>query len=139
MDGFPGRRTGKTEPERDMTVDVDIPRDPMAPRRARCVIEDHDGTIEPALVPDITLLVSELVTNSVRHGAGDEVRLQIEAPAPTRVRVEVVDDGHSFIPTDRDRPATEPGGWGLPLVDQLADRWGIYEGSTHVWFEIDRS
>ncbi len=32
----------------------------------------------------------------------------------------------------------EPGGWGLHLVEALTDRWGVYEGSTHVWFEIER-
>jgi hypothetical protein len=54
------------------------------------------------------------------------------------VRVEVVDQGAGFIPVARDRPVTEVGGWGLHLVETLADRWGVHEGSTHVWFEIDR-
>jgi hypothetical protein len=39
----------------------------------------------------------------------------------------------------RNRPATEVGGWGLHLVQTLSDRWGVYQGSTHVWFEIDRT
>ena len=33
---------------------------------------------------------------------------------------------------------TEVGGWGLHLVQTLSDRWGVHEGSTHVWFEIRR-
>ena len=41
-------------------------------------------------------------------------------------------------PVARDRPATEVGGWGLHLVQTLSNRWGVHEGSTHVWFEIDR-
>jgi hypothetical protein len=31
------------------------------------------------------------------------------------------------------------GGWGLHLTEHLTSRWGTYEGSTHVWFEIDLS
>jgi hypothetical protein len=35
------------------------------------------------------------------------------------------------------RAADRDGGWGLPLVEHLADRWGTFQGSTHVWFELD--
>jgi anti-sigma regulatory factor (Ser/Thr protein kinase) len=66
------------------------------------------------------------------------LELQIEATGPRKVRVEVVDQGDGFVPLARDRPTNEPGGWGLHLVEALADRGGVYEGSTHVWFEIDR-
>jgi hypothetical protein len=44
----------------------------------------------------------------------------------------------TFVPEVRDRPKTEPGGWGLHLVEALTQRWGVFDGSTHVWFEIDR-
>jgi hypothetical protein len=36
----------------------------------------------------------------------------------------------------RDKPATDAGGWGLHLVETLSRRWGVREGSTHVWFEL---
>jgi anti-sigma regulatory factor (Ser/Thr protein kinase) len=88
--------------------------------------------------PDVVLLVSELVTNSVKYGSEGALRLQISAPAPKKVRVEVTNEGHSFEPKARNRPVTEAGGWGLHLVEELTDRWGVHEGSTHVWFEIDR-
>src|SRR5204863_1301862 len=87
---------------------------------------------------DLRLLVSELVTNAVRHGGADEagvvsLRLLLE---PLRIRVEVTDMGPGFdlnVPTTRDE-----GGWGLVFVDRLADRWGIeHDGATKVWFEID--
>jgi hypothetical protein len=51
----------------------------------------------------------------------------------------VIDQGVGFVPVARDRPATDVGGWGLHLVQTLSNRWGVYEGSTHVWFEIDRT
>jgi len=121
-----------------MNVDVDIPRDAKAPWHARRAVEKLGPAIDPQLKGDVMLLVSELVTNSVKYGGQGDLRLQIEAPAPKRLRIEVVDQGGGFEPVARSRPKTEPGGWGLHLVETLADRWGVHEGSTHVWFEIDR-
>ena len=89
-------------------------------------------------MPDVKLLVSELITNSVKYGGRGAISLQIEADGPRKLRVEVVDQGAGFVPVARDRPKTEVGGWGLHLVQTLSKRWGVYEGSTHVWFEIDR-
>jgi two-component sensor histidine kinase len=120
------------------SLDVDISRDAKAPGRARRAVEHLGDAIDPSIRPDVLLLVSELVTNSVKYGAEGDLRLQIDAPAPKRVRVEVTNEGASFEPKARSRPATEPGGWGLHLVETLADRWGVHAGSTHVWFEIDR-
>ncbi len=121
-----------------MTFDVDIARDPKAPWHARRAVEELGDRIDPDVKPDVMLLVSELITNSVKYGGTGDLRLQIEAPAPKRLRIEVVDQGSGFEPVARSRPKTEPGGWGLHLVETLADRWGVHEGSTHVWFEIDR-
>lgn len=121
-----------------MNLDVDIPRDARAPMRARRAVEELGPAIDPAIQHDVVLLVSELITNSVKYGADGDLRLHIDAPAPKRLRVEVVNQGASFEPQARSRPKTEPGGWGLHLVETLADRWGVHAGSTHVWFEIDR-
>ena len=121
------------------SLDVDIPRDAWAPGRARRAVEDLGAAIDPSLQHDVVLLVSELVTNSVKYGAEGDLRLQIDAPAPRKLRVEVINEGASFEPKARSRPTTEPGGWGLHLVETLADRWGVHAGSTHVWFEIDRA
>jgi anti-sigma regulatory factor (Ser/Thr protein kinase) len=120
------------------TVRVDIPRDPKAPGEARRTIERLGDRIAPDVAPDVKLLVSELITNSVKYGGQGAVTLKLEADDPRRLRVEVVDQGIGFVPVARDRPATEVGGWGLHLVQTLSNRWGVYEGSTHVWFEIDR-
>ena len=121
-----------------MNLNVDIPRDAGAPSRARRAVEGLQGAIDESIRPDVMLLVSELVTNSVKYGAEGDLQLRIEAPAPSKLRVEVVNEGSAFTPKARSRPATEPGGWGLHLVETLADRWGVHAGSTHVWFEIDR-
>ncbi len=121
-----------------MRLDVDIARDARAPLRARRAVERLGDAIAGDVRPDVMLLVSELVTNSVKYGDDGPLRLQISARTPRQVRVEVVDQGDGFTPSARDRPLGEPGGWGLHLVETVADRWGVYEGSTHVWFEIDR-
>ena len=120
------------------SLDVDIPRDARAPARARRAVEGLGMAIDPSIQRDVVLLVSELVTNSVKYGGEGDLRLQIESRSPRHVRVEVVDQGSGFVPVARDRPATDVGGWGLHLVETLANRWGVHEGSTHVWFEIER-
>jgi anti-sigma regulatory factor (Ser/Thr protein kinase) len=121
-----------------VTFAVDIPRDHMAPAAARRAVERLAGAVDDELIPDVKLLVSELVTNSVKYGADGAITLKVDAERPRKVRAGVVDQGLGFVPVARDRPTTEAGGWGLHLVQALANRWGVHEGSTHVWFEIER-
>ena len=52
------------------------------------------------------------------------------------LRGEVVDEGAGFEREVRERGAQEIGGRGLLLVEALSSRWGIHEGTTHVWFEL---
>jgi anti-sigma regulatory factor (Ser/Thr protein kinase) len=81
------------------------------------------------------------VTNSIRHAAAPaQTSIELKAEAlPDRVRVEVSDRGAGFEPTRRPPARQSASGWGLYLVDQLSDRWGVMRnGTTRVWFEIDR-
>lgn len=83
------------------------------------------------------LLVSELVTNALRHG--HPPFLLTACTTPTGVRVEVHDSNGSDYPSLREVKPDLPGGRGLRLVEVLADRWGSGE-SEHgklVWFEVD--
>jgi anti-sigma regulatory factor (Ser/Thr protein kinase) len=121
------------------TFTFDIPRDPTAPGEARRAIERLNDRIAPDVVADVKLLVSELITNSVKYGGNGAVSLLVDTASPRKLRIEVIDQGAGFVPVARNRPATDVGGWGLHLVQTLSDRWGVYEGSTHVWFEIDRT
>ena len=52
-----------------------------------------------------------------------------------RLRLEVVDEGDGAAEVHRG-PADETGGWGLRIVDAVSIRWGVFEGTTHVWCEI---
>jgi anti-sigma regulatory factor (Ser/Thr protein kinase) len=120
-------------------VTVDIDRDTQAPALARRAVETFGAaTLDPAVVPDVKLLVSELISNSVKYGDRGQVQLILRSDGPQHVHVEVVDQGSGFVPAARSRPKTDPGGWGLHMVEALTERWGVREGSTHVWFEIDR-
>lgn len=111
-----------------------LPPDGRAPGRARAEV---GAFAEPLLpedrVADARLLVTELVTNGVLHGGG-EVRV-LAGVSDGTLHVEVVDEGAGFGTSPAD-PHRE-GGWGLGIVEHLADRWGVFDGSTHVWFQID--
>jgi anti-sigma regulatory factor (Ser/Thr protein kinase) len=121
-----------------MTVRTDIPRDDRAPATARRAVERLSGTVSDEVIPEVKLLVSELITNSVKYGGEGQITLCLDAKGPHKLRAEVIDQGGGFVPVARTRPATEVGGWGLHLVQTLSNRWGVHQGSTHVWFEIDR-
>jgi len=86
---------------------------------------------------DLSLLVTELVTNAVVHGRGS-ITLKIRVD-DGNVYGEVIDEGGGFEQEVRERGADEIGGRGLAIVDALSSRWGIHEGTTHVWFELASS
>jgi anti-sigma regulatory factor (Ser/Thr protein kinase) len=75
-----------------------------------------------------------LVTNSVRYGGDGALRLQIDTDGPRKLRAEVIDQGAGFVPVARDRRRR----LGPSPRATLSNRWGVHEGSTHVWFEIER-
>jgi anti-sigma regulatory factor (Ser/Thr protein kinase) len=86
---------------------------------------------------DATVLTSELVTNAVRHGSG---RILFRADLDENcLRVEVIDQGGGFEHAIRERDFQDVEGWGLMLVDAIASRWGVHEGTTHVWFDLERA
>jgi anti-sigma regulatory factor (Ser/Thr protein kinase) len=121
-------------------IEVAFEAGPTAAASARNALLALQGRVDDALLADVRLLVSELVTNSVRHSGvreHDRVRIHVQV-TPSTVRVEVADAGEGFEPKPRDADRTRPGGWGLYLVDELADRWGVARNDlTCVWFEMD--
>ena len=119
-----------------------LPGGPEAPVEARSAIGLLGRRIGPELQPLVALLVSELVTNSVKHGgAGPDNPVRLELVASDQgVRVEVSDLGPGFTPTPQPNGAPGGnGGWGLMMVDRSAARWGIRQGGRCVWFELERN
>jgi len=113
---------------------------PEAIPAARKALDGLSGMLERTVWEDLRLLVTELVTNGVRHGSergpvGVSVVVRDE-----RVRVEVSDAGRGFSPPEAPMPHGDgTGGWGLQLVDRVAAAWGVdVEGTTCVWFELAR-
>ena len=114
---------------------------PYAPTAARLAIDGLDDRLESVLLSDVRLLVSEVVTNSVKHaGAGPEESITMEVQIrPEAVRIEVSDLGAGFEPEEPSPDEDQDAGWGLFLVDQIADSWGVRtEDGTCVWFELSR-
>ena len=111
--------------------------DPRAARSARDFIACH--LPEPRLTDlreTAVLLVSEVVTNALRHTSG-QVDLELWR-FPDRVRVEVCDET-SRTPVVSLSGLLEESGRGVPLIDGLSDRWGTspHGDGKVVWFELD--
>jgi anti-sigma regulatory factor (Ser/Thr protein kinase) len=120
---------------------VDLARDPDSAATARRALGEVSDHVSPRRLEDARLLVSELVTNAIRHAGlavDDVIRLVVET-GERALRVEVCDPGGGFEPAEPDPDPRRPAGWGLYLVRELSDRWGVERGGeTRVWFELDR-
>ena len=107
---------------------------------ARQALVDAKGKLPAPVRDDVLLLVSELVTNAVRHaGAGPERPLHVQVlRGPRWVVVAVADRGPGFKWHPAPPAGNESGGWGLFLVDQIADQWGVEctASGARVWFQI---
>ncbi|MDP9342587.1 MAG: ATP-binding protein [Actinomycetota bacterium] len=123
-------------------MDLELPGGPLAPKMARAAVAELEEELPPEVLDDVRLVVSELVTNSVRHGgAGPAERVQLRITLEESiVRLEVSDPGPG-PPTGRPEPRSDQtGGWGLLVVDRVADRWGVRPGRPGrppaVWAEL---
>jgi anti-sigma regulatory factor (Ser/Thr protein kinase) len=117
--------------------ETELPRRDQAPGQARRWLAGWlSGTLERDDRDRARLLASELVTNAVLHGQG---RIMLCGHVDTdRVLVEVIDEGHGFEREVRQQPFEAARGRGLGIVEAESSRWGIHEGTTHVWFELER-
>jgi two-component sensor histidine kinase len=97
------------------------------------------GLLDPDQAHSLRLIISELVTNALRHGAdGERIDLAV-TPKPEFLCVQVTDDGPGLAPRPRALETDDEGGFGLYFVEQLARRWGVTRENrrTRVWFELD--
>src|SRR5215217_7730201 len=120
-----------------MTADLalNLPLDTSAARAARAAVKSYLASkVSPQRLSDLTVVVSELVSNALEHGRGQVVfRLRVDEGT---VYGEVIDQGSGFEHQIRAHGPGEVRGRGLFMVAALTDRWGIHEGTTHVWFEF---
>ena len=122
-------------------IDLRLAPEPEVVTTARHALDQLTDLLPPEKLEDIRLVVSELVTNSILHAglsADDQISLTVTV-ADGAVRGSVCDPGPGFgMPSEPSPRSDLRGGWGLPIVETISDRWGV-EGNSHacVWFEID--
>jgi anti-sigma regulatory factor (Ser/Thr protein kinase) len=124
------------------SVHVSLPSDNRAARAARQSLRLLEAYVPEEKIEDMDLLVTELVSNSVKHATlnRDQEMIEVDAnPTERGIRVEVTNPGAALLANRLPEKAQESG-WGLMLVTKIASRWGIVtNGRTHVWFETDLS
>jgi anti-sigma regulatory factor (Ser/Thr protein kinase) len=140
LDTHPARRPGGRRFSEDGEVSIQLEAGPSAAALARNALVPIEREVNEDLMADVRLLVSELVTNSVRHAdmpPPGRVSLDVSVD-DGKIHVEVEDTGTGFEPRGRREGQSKASGWGLYLVERLADRWGVIcNHFTRVWFEID--
>jgi anti-sigma regulatory factor (Ser/Thr protein kinase) len=121
----------------DEGLSLRLDRGPNAAAKARRSLATLRGDLDASVMETLRLLVTELVTNSVRHARADTVLLRVLI-GKSAVRTEVTDAGPGFDPADVGSLSSDRTGWGLFLVEHLATRWGVRRNGdgTSVWFEL---
>lgn len=122
----------------DPIIQRSLNPEPRAVADARAAMEALRSRLSADSFDDLRLMVSELVTNSLRHAdlqPTDRITLTARSDAAV-IRVEVRNPGRGFTVPVRDG-SVSAGGWGLVIVAELAKAWGVFDdGSTCVWFEL---
>ena len=108
------------------------------PRARERVIALAEPFVDGTRIADLRLVISEVITNAVRHGGEGEMKVAV-TPKQGYLCVQVTDTGDGFAPRPRAFGPDEDGGFGLFLVEQLTRRWGLTreDSNTRVWFEFD--
>ncbi len=125
-------------PGERLTRTLDALPDAVAEAR-RWAVGVTRGLLAPDQAQSLRLIVSELVTNALRHGAeGERIDLAVTLK-PEFLCVQVTDDGPGLAPRPRALETDDEGGFGLYFVEQLTRRWGVTRENrrTRVWFELD--
>jgi anti-sigma regulatory factor (Ser/Thr protein kinase) len=130
----------KTKERAEDGLSLRLDRGPDAAARARRGLSRLRGDLDAPLMETLRLLVTELVTNSVLHTGVRTIELTVRVGSST-VLTEVSDAGPGFDPEKTRSASNDRTGWGLFLVERLAERWGVakHGGATMVWFELRRT
>jgi serine/threonine-protein kinase RsbW len=123
-------------------TELRLPAESIAPALARAGIRGMTRELPERVAADLALLVTEVVGNSFEHGTRsvhDEIIVRVYVDEV--IRVEVGDRGPGFGAGHPARPESAgASGWGLYLLTSLSSAWGVdtSDGTTTVWFELDR-
>ena len=122
-------------------IDVRFAPEPEVVTTARHTLDGLADLLPAEKLEDVRLVVSELVTNSILHAGlstKDQISLTVKVSAGS-VRGRVCDPGSGFeVPSEPSPRSDMSGGWGLPIVETISDRWGVKRNRRAcVWFEID--
>ena len=102
-------------------------------------MELAEPIVEESLLNDLRLVLSEVVSNAVRHGSETGAILLAVTPKDDYLCVQVTDAGPGLAPRPRATAPDEHGGWGFFLIEHMTRRWGLTREDSHtrVWFEFD--
>ena len=122
-------------------IDVKLAPEPEVVTTARHALDQLANLLPSEKLEDVRLMVSELVTNSILHAGlspDDKISLTVTV-SDGAVRGSVCDPGPGFgMPSEPSPRPDLSGGWGLPIVQMISDRWGVKRNRRAcVWFEID--
>ena len=129
-------------PRASRRLSLRLDADLEAAGKARDALAELEGELEHQVLEDMRLLVTELVTNSVRHAdAAREAHVRLEVSVAADSVLLVVEDGGSgFVPAARTPDFPDDSGWGLHFVERMSSRWGVNaNGRTRVWLELARN
>ena len=103
------------------------------------LLELAEDRVADRRLADLALVISEVVSNAVRHGADAAAILLAVTPKEGYLCVQVTDAGPGLAPQPRATAPDEDGGWGFFLIEHMTRRWGVTreQGHTRVWFEYD--
>lgn len=121
----------------ELTAQLDLPLGldaPAAARRAIVAVLGGWGFRDEMWLEAAAIVVSELVTNAVRHGGG---AVQFTVQSHDGRVVLCVADGSTVVPRRRD--PDDAGGRGLAVIEALSTRWGVrdHQGGKQVWVELE--
>jgi len=114
-----------------------FPATEKTPRLARRALDGQLAYLGPDAEGRMRLVMSEIVTNAIRHGHVDpdgQIHVNVDlTDAGARVEVRQPTTADAAMRTGQ----RDEGGFGLQLLDRLTDAWGIDPGPPGiVWFEI---
>jgi anti-sigma regulatory factor (Ser/Thr protein kinase) len=116
-------------------LEITLDSQPESVAQARRVTTQVIDGIDEQTLEDVRLIVSELVTNAIKHGPEGRVTLRLRREGNT-ILGEVEDEGTRAFGLRRKARLGPDGGLGLRVVDSLSDSWGVEAGTARVWFVL---